>query len=394
MKAPWPSIPPSLEALERAVETLLREPKIRNIWQADDVWGMVANMVATLPESPTSLVRRALSNRLEQLRSPGDALVALAIANVAWEGPPLAFANMVIGELGDSWRDKVNKEAGSRPSLDRTQAERWLAIQAGTYGASSDQPKEPAEDDTRNAKPSKDVWPDRSALERPPVVMACWLRSQCGLAIRQATERLQELIDLALLLEPEPQRIHLFSGRGSANQPGLRGLRIDRGAVGAALANHSAGGRELAAVILHNSRITPFVSFEWYGLEPLPLHTLIGPTDRQRRISKSLQAVTPFALRIRTAARWYTQAHWAENPIDRALALGIALDALVGDPNGLPLLATSERFALLEPNPELRGTRAKTFRDFYGVSTFAVHSPAAAHAAWTSRISVEVGSRG
>jgi hypothetical protein len=28
------------------------------------------------------------------------------------------------------------------------------------------------------------------------------------------------------------------------------------------------------------------------------------------------------------------------------------------------------------------------------VSSFAVHSPAAAHAAWTSMISVEVGSRG
>jgi hypothetical protein len=28
------------------------------------------------------------------------------------------------------------------------------------------------------------------------------------------------------------------------------------------------------------------------------------------------------------------------------------------------------------------------------ISSFAVHSPAAAHAAWTSMISVEVGSRG
>lgn len=59
--------------------------------------------------------------------------------------------------------------------------------------------------------------------------------------------------------------------------------------------------------------------------------------------------------------------------IDAVLALGIALDALVGDPNGLPLLATSERFALLEPNPKLRSPRAQAFRDFYGTRSAIAH---------------------
>jgi hypothetical protein len=367
--------PPSLEAFERAVESLLREPRVRETWEADDFWGIVANMIATMPASLSAAqLEKRITVRLKQLRRPGHALVALAIANVTWEGPPLTFADVVIGELGDSWKEAVNATARSRPKLEGAETEGWLAVQGGNVSSSGgrrdedkiEQGEEPSED-------SMDVWPDRSASRRPPIVMAIWLRSHFGLATRQARERLQEVIDLAVLLESEPEHVRLFPGGGSANQPGLRGLRLDRGAIGVALANDPAGTREVAGIILHSSQMATFTTIEWYGLEPLPLHALLRSPNCQQRIGKLLQARSPFASRLRTAGRWYAQAHWEDNVIDTILALGIALDALVGDPNGLPLAATSERFALLDPNPETRRARAQTFRDFYGTRSAIAH---------------------
>jgi hypothetical protein len=366
--------PPSLEAYEQAVELLLSERKIRDTWDAEDFWGIVADMVATIPTSvPTSSVEDIVAIRLKQLRKPGDTLIALAIANVAWEGSPLSFSNLVIGELGEQWKEAVNSVARSRPKLDGTQVEWWLNVQAGIEADSGGhEMEEPPDDNSEASGESKKVWPDPSALKRPPVVMATWVQSHHGLAVRHASERLQQVIDLALLLEPEPKIIELYP-IGSANQPGLRGLKLDRGAIGAVFAGRSIGRRELAATILHKSNMSSFVRTEWYGLEPVPLHLLMGPPGRQQRINNLLEATTPFALRLRTAARWYAQARWADNVIDIVLALGIALDALVGDPSGLPLLATSERFALLEPNPQLRSVRARAFRDFFGTRSAIAH---------------------
>jgi hypothetical protein len=278
---------PSLEVYEQAVELLLKERKIRDTWDEEDLWGIVANIVATIPASfPTSSVEDVIATRLKQLRKPGEALIALAIANVAWEGSPLPFANLVIGELGEQWKETVNSIARGRPKLDGGQVEKWLNVQAGTETESGSHEGEasPEEKSEASAK-SKDVWPDSSALNRPPVVIATWVQSQHGLAVRHASERVQELIDLALLLEPEPERMKLHPAIGSANQPGLRGLKLDRGAIGAVFAGRSVGMRELSATILHKSNMSSFVTLQWYGLEPLPLHLLMRPPDQHQRIN-------------------------------------------------------------------------------------------------------------
>ncbi len=55
------------------------------------------------------------------------------------------------------------------------------------------------------------------------------------------------------------------------------------------------------------------------------------------------------------------------------LALGIALDALIGSRRGLPGYAMRERFALLEPDVAKRAKRARRHAEIYSARSAVAH---------------------
>ena len=100
---------------------------------------------------------------------------------------------------------------------------------------------------------------------------------------------------------------------------------------------------------------------------------LMKDSETVNQIERTIVRQTPLSRRMRVAARWYSQAHWSEHDIDAVLALGIAVDALIGDRNGLPTSVLAERFGLLEPNPVSRAERAKEFRELYSARSAVAH---------------------
>jgi hypothetical protein len=77
--------------------------------------------------------------------------------------------------------------------------------------------------------------------------------------------------------------------------------------------------------------------------------------------------------RLKVAGKWFSEAFWASNHDDAVLALGVALDALIGSKSGLPGRAMKERFALLEDNPQQRSDRAKRYDEMYSVRSTVAH---------------------
>jgi hypothetical protein len=370
-----------IESYEQAVELLLNDPDVRQQYDTNELWGIVASMIATLPNE----VEGELTARLDLLLNPGYSLVVQLIANVTWDSDPLIISNMVVGKLTPEWIELVNGSAGKRPHLGHPLAHQWLEQQeadttrmgvrpntVADQENSDGDPDKPTQQVREEAGDSKDIWPDPRASGRPPVVVAVWAKLQFMKAEHQSRRRLQELINLGLFLEPDPESLEIYLVRGNRNRPGLRGLVLDRGAVGAGLAD-TPWTRELAAETLIASRfgIRPIGS--WYSTEPIPLDRLLAPKHRRMQISSLLDVDTPLTRRFTIAARWYAEAYWAEETLDAVLALGIALDTLIGDPNGLPLRATSERFALLEPDSQLRSQRAKRYQDIFSVRSAIAH---------------------
>lgn len=149
-------------------------------------------------------------------------------------------------------------------------------------------------------------------------------------------------------------------------------MTLDRTAVGFAL-SQSPAAPELINETLSVSWLAANSSATWYPAEPLPLLFLLAPLEYRQRIEALVGSDSPLSRRVRTAARWYAEAQWTEEEIDAVLALGIALDSLIGDPSGLPTRALSERFALLEPHPASRAGRAERFKDLYSARSAIAH---------------------
>jgi hypothetical protein len=114
-----------IESYERAVELLLNDPDVRQRYDTDELWGIVASMIATLPNE----VEGELAGRLDQLLSPGYSLVVQLIANVTWDSDPVTISNLVVGKLTPEWIELVNASAGERPDLGSPLAGQWLEQQ-------------------------------------------------------------------------------------------------------------------------------------------------------------------------------------------------------------------------------------------------------------------------
>jgi len=327
---------------ERAAEALLSQQQIRDRWDTEEFWGLLASLVVAA--SGQENVPNFLTDNVELLRAIGRALNIDLLANVTWNRAPVDFGDIIIGDADSVFLEFVNKRAGRRSSVKAEAGEKWLEEQV--------QPRVIAEDGTR------------------PVALACWTVGQGMLADRELERQLRNLVDLTLLLERD-LKAHKVYRRGETNRPGIRGLTLDRGAVERGLAGSSR--LELASIPLHFSALSSGShGVRWYGAEPFPLGELISQEYLHKAVTSCLKR-NPVSNRIQVAARWFAEAHYTNAHDDAALALGVAMDAMLSGQRALPGNAMADRFALLSNNPHERLDLVKKYLEFYGVRSSIAH---------------------
>ena len=127
-----------------------------------------------------------------------------------------------------------------------------------------------------------------------------------------------------------------------SNRTGVRGVTLDRRAVEALLG--SSGGIELVTTPLTMSDVVGNSRHYWHSAHPLPLADLLAQPTLRADVTEWMSTKNPITARIKVAARWYSEALWTTQKDDAALALGVALDSLVGSRNGLPGREMRERY--------------------------------------------------
>jgi hypothetical protein len=328
-----------LIAYEDAMECLLKDEAVGTRWSEDQLWGVVASLAVDASRSQEPAER--VASLLAWLRNASETLTVLPLANVSWTGEPLVLSDLVLGVLDEGLRHTIDSNANGRTTVPKSNLDRL----SQTYGSTS------------------------------LVAVAVWGPSQGKLAVAQAERRVRSLLDLSLFLEPEPAGAGLYSLRGPTNRPGVRGVTMHRHAVADGLT--AAGAHhELAAEILVVGEGGAQWAVQWHSTDLFPLDDLLAKPARRSALERCLRGELPLARRASVAARWYAEAHWASNAEDAMLALGVSLDALIGSRQGLPGRAMRERFALLEPDPTLRATRARRHAAIYSARSAVAHAGA------------------
>ncbi len=333
----------AMTSYEDAVLKLLKDPRVKDRWDADDLWGVVAMMV--VDASQVADVSATLKEGLDLLRESEPALVVLPVANVTLGTGAIEVGDVVLGLANGAWRTAVNRVANGRADLTNDAVDKWLrrVEQLGMRG------------------------------EGTAPLFAAWTTGQRDRAIEEASLRLEDLLSLALLLEENLADLELRSLRGSTNRPGVRGLRVDRNALEGLLKSNDTGGFELSSNPLIVSDSWPYRVFQWYGAEPVPFDRLLRSEQKQNLIGRCLASDEPIPARLRVAARWFANAHWADDDSDAALSLGVALDAIVGSTRSLPGYRMAQRFALLDNVPNQWQDRVRRYSDIYGVRSAIAH---------------------
>ncbi|MFI7409258.1 hypothetical protein ACIBU0_11395 [Streptomyces sp. NPDC049627] len=329
--------PEGISAYEGAVEALLNQASARDRWDAKEFWGLVASLVVAAFEAkdPSAFIDRNISKLLK----PSPALVVFPVANVGWDDTPRLLGNKcAIGNASAELSEVITRMGGRAASAGE--------ILAKFINQQSHQP--------------------------PPVCFATLVPGQRNMAFRQASRRFEMLVDTALLLDTDKENHRLHSSRGSWNRPGVRGLMLDRGAVEKGMQRKDAAV-ELYSHPLIYDEVGRTGSHHWYSAEPVPLHAVLSHAELCDAVLKSLFDSGSIYRRLAVAGKWFSEAFWSSNPDDATLALGVALDALIGAKNGLPGRAMKERFALLEDDPQERSNRAKRYEDLYAVRSRIAH---------------------
>ena len=331
-----------LTSFEDATEMLLREKAVLDRWDPEELWGVVASLVVDASDCKNS--KDFLKNKVKLLRTSGRSLTIDLIANVTWGSAPVDFGDTVIGDADTTFLEFVNSHARRRPKVSAEVASTWLDTHV--------QGRINEEDGTR------------------PVAIAAWTVGQQMLAGRETERELRNIVDLTLLLERDLEA-HKAYQHGETNQPGLRGRTLDRGAVERGLAGMPAF--ELMSVPLHVDALDgERWHIQWFNSEPFPLGQLLNQEYLYEAVTSCLKQ-NPISKRIRVAARWFAEAHYAIADDDAALALGVAMDAMLTGQRALPGSAMADRFALLAEDPKDRRECAKTYLDFYRVRSSIAH---------------------
>lgn len=327
---------------EKAVEALLGHSQIKDRWDSEEFWGLLASLVIAASERKNSSA--FLKKNISLMRTIGRSLNINLIANVAWGQAPLNFGNIIIGDADTAFLEFVNRNAGKRPSVSDEAGNDWLKEQVEV--------RIDAKDGIR------------------PVAIACWTVGHNRLADRETERQLRNLLDLTLLLERDLKG-HKVYRRGETNRPGIRGLALDRGAVERGLTGSAR--LELASMPLHFSAfVSGRTGVSWYGSEPVPFGELIDQEYLYKAVMSCLKQ-DPITNRIQVAARWFAEAHYTNAEDDAALALGVAMDSLLSGQRALPGSAMADRFALLSDDSGERRELGKAYLEFYGVRSSIAH---------------------
>jgi hypothetical protein len=330
-------------AFEEAVAKMLNDNQIRNRWHTEEFWSVVAAGVVAASELAAEKRPDHLKRRINHWRNGGKALTFQLVANVTWERPPLLLGNAVIGNADDEFLTFVNTAAHSRPKVRRALGERWMENQ---------------------------VKPREDSGSSVPVAIACWTVGQYEKAFRETDRQFRNIVDLTLLLERD-LAAHGVYRRGDVNRPGIRGMTLDRGAIERNLPDPA--DLELSAMQWTTTKAEGIRKAHWFSAEPLPLGDLLSQ-DYLREAVKSCLKDDPISSRVRVAARWFAEAHYAVADDDAALALGVAIDALLTGKSALSGGAMADRVAMLEADPAKRSERVADYREFYAVRSSVVHS--------------------
>ncbi|MCE9674055.1 hypothetical protein LY474_40320 [Myxococcus stipitatus] len=316
-----------VEAIESAVVSLLRQASFRAIWDEEEIWGIVASMVATLPmDGMEQHVRDELDKRLKHLMSPGPSLVVFPVSHVGWKGAPIVAGNAVIGRLGREWMTVLQGMYGVPVTL--AEAGVWWCEDGALSGMESSREQ--------------------------PVVIGVVVSSAGERARRGAESVFEDIVELSMLFEPDLEAQGLFSLRGDAFRPGLRGLQMDRHALGRIGKTCEPVLKELSASIYMQSQARSGVQHSWYGEDPWPLEVFLQNDERRANVVAIMADQGPIARRFKIAAKWYARAYWSSSQQESVLALGIALEALLGESGGGPGAILGERYALLHSDPHER----------------------------------------
>lgn len=336
--APW----------EAAVLRLLRDPKIRTRWEADEFWSIMTSLTVDLASRDIDTRAEIVQDRLQKLREAGPAFTVQLLANVTWEvKEPLALGDVIVGAADAQLFDTARTLARGRATLTEDQAGKWI---------------------------SDRVTPRRGE-EMTPVAVACWTPGQHDKSIAQCDRVVRDIVDLPLLLERD-LKSHGIYRRGDVNRPGQRGLVLDRGAIELAMKGSSASLGLASFPITATDTFPPFQPVHWYSAEPLPLGELLAQESLRDAVSKCMNDDDPIARRIRVAARWHSEAHYTNARDDATLALGVSLDALLTGTQALPGAAMADRFALLGEVPAERRARRRQYLDCYRVRSSIAHGGA------------------
>lgn len=323
-----------VDGLERAMQLLLKQRTVRESYDAEELWGVVAGLIGRLPMlSEVAMLERDVHARLAALIVPPESVVVMPIANLDPGNSPIDVGPLLLGRLGDGWRERL-----------RTRAKGTGSLHAGTGP----------------------WWHSLTGIDRESdvVLLAHFGRLQLGRAVQDAEEGFENLVALALVLEPDLDGRELFSLRGDSHRPGIRGLAVDRQALRATTKSSPTLTRELLADVFVSGVLGANVSHRAYGERPFPLHQLLNG----HRLADAQFILTSHAspqLRLKVAARWHAKAYWSSGVEDAVLALGIAFEALLSEGNPSPGRVLSERFAFLAREPSERPARYRLFNQEY-----------------------------
>lgn len=362
--------PQGIRPYEQAVAVLMKMPAIVARWDAGQFWGTVAEVVAYIAQSTDRDATAA--SFFERLTKSSPTLVAFPIANITWQGQPMKVSSGVIGYLNDEYVSAVNAVAGNRSKLEGGSLDKWKKEQAfHQHGSDGTVKAKKSKGHTESPAGACGSVAGSGIMPPEPIIWSCWVPGQQDLAFKQAEREFETVVSLTLLLEHDLGAHGIYMLRDNTNRPGIRGIALDRGAIEHLLGQH--GNTELVTSVLMLSNATSGVSHRWLSADPVPLSDLLNNSSLKYDVDKCLSKDSPVVKRIKVAARWYFQAIWATQIDDSALALGIALDALVGSRSGLPGRELRQRFAFLEPDPTLRAGRAARFDEIYSVRSSVAH---------------------
>jgi hypothetical protein len=323
-----------MPSLEAAMEALLSDQRVRTKWRDDDLWTTVLSLLAAV-SADSSL---DLEAAVRKLVKPAPVRSAAALANVTWAAEPASLGVLTIAQL----RSEPDAEAlAGRLGLERGSRDAFVAHSR------------------------------RLLSEVGECVLATATSDRQGeLAYEDFERGLEDFFGLILMLSDRLEECGIFSLRGATNRPGVRGITLDRGALGHLLAGK--GSAELAARVLTITGWSAGDSSRWMSADPMPLDRLLD-ANLHPLLDALLTANDAIAQRLRVAARWYARAFWADAQDDAALAVSVALDSLLAGKDAVPGAVSKGRFALLERDPDARAARFDRYEQVYRVRSAIAH---------------------